>query len=103
MTKQSELDEILQNHFRGYAARSFPEYQDNASEVWNNSVEKAKQAILDWHNKQIEEVLDRLVRQGTAGVGLMGDTYIPLSAIEAERSKLNPSKSIPFDEPKEDK
>jgi len=52
---------------------------------WNGNM---RNEILDWHNKQIEEVLDRLARQGTAGIGLMGDTYIPLSALQAERAKL---------------
>ena len=52
---------------------------------WNGNM---RNEILDWPNKQIEEVLDRLARQGTAGIGLMGDTYIPLSALQAERAKL---------------
>ena len=41
-----QIDEILQNHFRGYAARFFPEDQDNASEIFDSSVEKAKQQLL---------------------------------------------------------
>lgn len=49
---------------------------------------KAKQALLDWHNKQIEEVLDRLEQDDaklTDGRHLELD--IP-SWVEAERAKL---------------
>ena len=50
--------------------------------------------ITDWHNKQLEEMLDRL--DGRADFSLNADShdkrhgvkYIPLSAIEAERNKL---------------
>ena len=64
----------------------------------------AKQAILDWHNKQIEEVLDRLEAEKldlpTTPVDSHGYPqggiqriypFIPLLAIEAERNKLKES------------
>ena len=51
-----------------------------------------KQAILDWHNKQVEEVLDRLESERDshdADTGCSDELgYIPLSAIQAERIKL---------------
>ena len=56
---------------------------------------KAKQAILDWHNKQTLELLDRLERVATLTETspLTGRIYIelPLSAIEAERNKIKES------------
>ena len=55
-------------------------------------VPEAKQAILDWHNKQVEEVLDRLESERDshdADTGCSDELgYIPLSAIQAERNKL---------------
>lgn len=54
----------------------------------------AKQAILDWHNKQVEGVLDRLeqsaVKYGGNNVMNVGvpNIAVPLSIIEAERNKL---------------
>ena len=55
-------------------------------------VPEAKQAILDWHNKQVEEVLDRLESERDshdADTGCSDELgYIPLSAIQAERIKL---------------
>lgn len=54
--------------------------------------EQAKQALIDWHNKQIEKMLDRLeVERDShdADTGCSDELgYIPLSAIEAERAKL---------------
>ena len=59
----------------------------------HKSRSQAKQALLDWHNKQIEEVLDRLEAQSVEeAVVIFGMTevkkQVPLSAIEAERNKL---------------
>lgn len=59
---------------------------------------KAKQAIIDWHNKQIEAVLDRLESLN----GSHPDSYIA-TFIETERNRLNPSKSTPFNKLKESK
>ena len=48
--------------------------------------------VIDWHNKQIEEVLDRLESERDshdADTGCSDELgYIPLSAIQAERIKL---------------
>ena len=52
--------------------------------------------IKDWHNKQIEEVLDRLESERDshdADTGCSDELgYIPLSAIQAERNKLKEMK-----------
>ena len=54
--------------------------------------DRIKQSILDWHNKQVEEVLDRLESERDshdADTGCSDELgYIPLSAIQAERIKL---------------
>ena len=83
MTDNTKLDEILLGH--GAEEGEF--------------IESLKQAILDWHNKQIEEVLDRLE------LNMRGKTVIDTAegwkefirkhvngAIEAERNKLKESK-----------
>lgn len=54
---------------------------------------QAKQDILDWHNKQVEEVLDRLEAQWGESIDqTMGEPirfrFVHLSVIEAERNKL---------------
>lgn len=73
-SNQSELDEILAKHGA------------EAGEMTHS----LKQAILDWHNKQIEVVLDRLennIRTGMVKVSV-------LDYIEAERNKLKESSSV---------
>ena len=62
-----------------------------ASKRFQWSIGEAKQALLDWHNKKIEEVLDRLEAQFVEEmVVIFGETefkrQVPLSAIEAERN-----------------
>ena len=69
------LDEILDEYF-------------TCGEGWDGN---GKAAILDWHNKQVEEVLDRLEAQFVEEVVVIfGKTevkkQVPLSAIEAERN-----------------
>ena len=44
--------------------------------------QEAKQAILDWHNKQVEEVLDRLTVADNISDRACSE------AIQAERNKL---------------
>lgn len=48
-----------------------------------------KSAILDWHNKQVEELLDRLLKHGedftTFGDG---SRSVAVEYIKAERNKL---------------
>lgn len=65
----------------------------DASKRLQWSIGEAKQAILDWHNKQVEEVLDRLEAQWGESIDqTMGEPvrfrFVHLSAIEAERNKL---------------
>ena len=85
-----ELDEI----FTKYTKQVIDMCHGNRPDVADESA-KAKQAILDWHNKQIEEVLDRLLvasnytdRQFSENPQLcLGKRDVQL-AIEAERNKL---------------
>ena len=79
-----KLDMILEDFYDG--------------DIRQSDMGKAKQAILDWHNKQTEELLDRLESKSSewsvAAAELLDHLedrnleYIPLSAIEAERNKL---------------
>ena len=70
------------------------------------ATDKAKQAIIDWHNKQIEEVLDRLEAQwGETIDNTLGKPirikFVSVDAIQAERNRLNQSKSTHFNKLKE--
>ena len=89
-----ELDEI----FTKYTKQVIDMCHGNRPDVADESA-KAKQAILDWHNKQVEEVLDRIEATKTIykarahndkGVltTMIVTTAIPLDAIQAERNKL---------------
>lgn len=65
-----------------------------------------EEAILDWHNKQIEELLDRLEAQwGETIDNTLGKPirikFVSVDAIQDERNRLNPSKSTPFNKLKE--
>ena len=108
---QAELDEI----FTKYTKQVIDMCHGNRPDVADESA-KAKQALLDWHNKQVknavataednldqywnkelnkqvEAVLDRLEAQFVEEVVVIfGKTevkkQVPLSAIEAERNKL---------------
>lgn len=88
MSKQSELDkmvEIFQDHA---ASNGYPMNDEH-----KRGAEIHKQAIQDWHNKQVEAVLDRLEAQFVEEVVVIfGKTevkkQVPLSAIEAERTRL---------------
>ncbi len=54
--------------------------------------QEAKQAIIDWHNARIEELLDRLWQHSEVMNSAVVPAYgVPLSAIEAERNKLKES------------
>ena len=74
-----KLTEILRELDRG-------EYLDKGG------VPGAKQAILNWHNKQVEDVLDRLLEHGedftTFGDG---SRSVAVEYIQAERNKLKES------------
>ena len=81
-----ELDEIEQ------VIRSV--LTPNSYIVPQEGIELTK-AILDWHNKQIEEVLDRIEARKEQTIyadfesgSVEGWTGVPVSAIEAERNKL---------------
>lgn len=85
-----ELDEILALlDARMPQPKTMNEYTARAA-----MLREAKQATLDWHNKQIEAVLDRLeqsaVKYGGNNVMNVGvpNIAVPLSIIEAERNKL---------------
>ena len=57
--------------------------------------DEAKQAILDWHNKQVEEVLDRLKAGISADIPNYYDQDgwgVAMKHIKAERAKLKGSK-----------
>ncbi len=78
-----ELDEILEDFYDG--------------DIRQSDMGKAKQAIIDWHNKQIEAVLDRLEAQKGTPIALIGSQkyehgVVPLRAIQAERDKLKEPK-----------
>ena len=79
MTDNTQLDEILEDFYDG--------------DIRQSDMGKAKQLIIDWHNKQVLELLDRLEAQFVEEVVVIfGETklkkQVPLSAIEAERNKL---------------
>ena len=75
MSKQSELDDILEDFYDG--------------DIRQSDMGKAKQAILDWHNKQVEEVLDRLCNDDKMyWDGACVNYLVRKSAIETERNKL---------------
>ena len=72
---------------------------DRGEYLGKGGVPGAKQAILNWHNKQVEEVLDRLECQVTIYKAVTHNEFgvprtivvahaVPESAIEAERNKL---------------
>ena len=66
-----ELDEILRDNL------THDEYQ------YTDKPHRMKQALLDWHNRQTLELLDRLESLN----GSHPDSYIA-TFIEAERNKL---------------
>ena len=78
MNKQSELGEILEDFYDG--------------DIRQSDMGKAKYAILDWHNKQTEELLDRLECRARGAFDYEADIeeYAEdvLTSIEAERNKL---------------
>ena len=85
-TNEQELREWLAEYATSNQGDGY--YVVTPDDVSNNEVEELQALIAAHTNAEITKVLDRLARQGTAGIGLMGDTYIPLSALQAERAKL---------------
>ena len=104
-----ELDELL-NHLMQY---SYDYGSGNIPTSENPPLiiaRQTKRALLDWHNKQVEEVLDRL-ESSSFGIKQYIEVsqyparsvyepehiaaihkVVPLSAIEAGRNKLKESK-----------
>ena len=74
-----ELDEILGRWIKGYI---------NGSAGGFYVTNQTKQDILDWHNNQIEAVLDRLASGENYWHAEDDVDLVLLSAIEAERNKL---------------
>ena len=64
----------------------------------------AGRLITDWHNKQVEEVLDRLESQSRRADDCTDDTLVvKMIRVGAERDRLNLSKSTPFNKLEESK
>ena len=74
-TNEQELDEILRDNL------THDEYQ------YTDKPHRMKQAIIEWHSKQVEELLDRLENLN----GSHPESHIA-AFIEAERNKLKESK-----------
>ena len=85
MAEQQELDEILNQPVSKTADASYGEWEVVG-------LPEAKQAILDWHNKQVEAVLDRLEGRARGAFDYEADIeeYAEdvLTSIEAERTRL---------------
>ena len=96
---QAELDDILkplrdfgEDNAHGmtweYSGDIAADIKDDTATV-NRLATEAKQAILDWHNKQTEEVLDRLCSDDKMyWDGACVNYLVRKSVIEAERDKL---------------
>lgn len=89
VVERAELDEI----FRGLKAM-YVDVDAVSGEEQIHNFDTAKQAVLDWHNKQTLELLDRLQQRTVKGEIILGESaYIAITrAIEAERSKLKEAK-----------
>ena len=96
MSKQSELDEIINSAYEGEVSWTHDQLDgtnmvDDVIKGIEDEKAKTKQAILDWHNKQVEEVLDRL--EGSIDDGKLSHRMnVIKAAIEAERNKLKEKK-----------
>lgn len=99
---QVELNEILNVLYMQGEDIGKLEYGSATHQI--TAVNGAKQAILDWHNKQIEELLDRLESQSRRADDCTDDTLVvKMIRVGAERDRLNSSKSTPFNKIKESK
>lgn len=84
-----ELDEILAV-FANYDDSYEPGYEEGVL----SRIDRVKKNILDWHNKQIDELLDRLRLYAVYGEYDKSEDdseqgeVVPVMAIEAERAKL---------------
>ena len=78
----TKLDEILEDFYDG--------------DIRQSDMGKAKYAILDWHNKQMSELLDRLA------IEVRDSDYIGIAeTIQSERNKLTMANSPQLDKLKE--
>lgn len=80
---QAELDVLKYVLLKAY-------YQGKDGEGYSDAqIKQDKQAILDWHNKQVEAVLDRLESQSRRADDCTDDTIVvKMIRVEAERNKL---------------
>ena len=79
-----ELDGLLNAYLNACV------YSQGTAWEQEEEVKEAKQAILDWHNKQAEKMLDRL--ESSIDDGKKSHSMAVISdAIEAERAKLKES------------
>lgn len=85
--KPQELDEILENLTTAASDGKF---------IDDGSIGEAKVDILNWHNRQMSELLDRLAIEVRASV------YIGIAeTIQSERNKLTMANSPQLDKLKE--
>lgn len=86
----NNLEQIIADHNKEMRT-------DMASEITGGTRSKAitdvitVKAILDWRNKQVEAVLDRLEQEQDGMYDDYHDLWVdivPMSAIQAERAKL---------------
>ena len=95
--KPQELDEILNVLYMQGEDIGKLEYGSATHQI--TAVNGAKQALLDWHNKQVDEVLDRAKQRFHEPIEHDG-SYISISVIDktfdeliqAERNKLKEGK-----------
>ena len=82
----------------------------DASKRFQWSIGEAKQAILDWHNKRelqvrIEARIEEIEHVADYTNGMTHQMFenlkFRIAELEAERDRLNPSKSTPFNKLKE--
>ena len=81
---QAELDEILRMLENELA---WPNIDKQYAHLGAVDVGEAKQAIINWHNKQVEAVLDRLEKEINTGRTFTND-YVISEAIQSERDRI---------------
>ena len=91
------LDEIRKIVKRYDSLKTKDNPEGNPFHQRNLSLDETVDVLLDWHNKQVEAVLDRLENKGlllehSLGATDSGRVRRITEAIEAERNKLKESK-----------
>ena len=104
MTDNTQPDHIVDMH-EMVVDNSLDVIFDKMGYTKNTDFRKeAIRLIAGWHNKQTEEVLDRLESQSRRADDCTDDTLVvKMIRVGAERDRLNPSNSTPFNELKESK